>query len=84
MKTWMICAVTGMGLMFGAVTVAAAPSLGSDSAAWAKKDAGVEMGKDGGKVTMGKDAGKITMGKDAGKITMGKDGGVQAEPLAAE
>jgi len=74
MKTWMICAATGIGIMCGAATVTAAPNLAADStaSAWAK-DGGIEMGKDGG-IAMGKDSG-VAMGKDAG-IAMGKDAGM--------
>ena len=73
MKTWMICAATGIGIMCGAATVMAAPNLGVTSTAWAAKDAGIEMGKDAG-LAMGKDSG-IEMGKDAG-LAMGKDAGM--------
>ena len=88
MKTWMICAATGIGIMCGAASVAAAPNLSlvSSASAWAK-DGGVEVEmakKDGGSMLMAKDGGvEVEMAKDGGGwISMGKDGGVQGAPLA--
>jgi hypothetical protein len=87
MKTWMLISVVGAGLTFGALSIAAGPTLGSGSQF--AKDGGVAVdnpgetaaAKDGGVTALttdpvepfAKEAG-VMLGKEAG-VMLGKEAG---------
>ncbi|MGD0677324.1 MAG: hypothetical protein ABSC94_18045 [Polyangiaceae bacterium] len=81
MKTWIVCVVAGMGMLSGAVSVAATPGLGAETTAAWSRDAGVTTAKDAG-VNMGNEAPAMLAKDGGGWVLVSKDAGVS--PMLAK